>query len=584
MREKWIVQTKKGDFNGVAGELGVSPLVVRCMMNRGMTDRDEMRRYLYGTLEDLHDPFLMKDMQVAVALVKEAKEKRRKIAIASDFDCDGIFSGYILWKGLTRLGFDCRIYTPDRVLEGYGLNERIVDEAAAEERELLITCDNGIAAGAEIDYARQKGMTVIVTDHHEVQEQMPEADAVLDPKRQDETYPFGGLCGGGVAFKFICALYDTFAVPDQEKWSLLEYTAIATVADVMELVDENRILVKYGLQALQKSENTGLRALLEVQGLVGKKLNAGHIGFILGPCFNAAGRIATVADSFSLLMEADWEEALAKAEKLKKINENRKSMTEQGAEEAFAQLEAQPLADILILLLPDTHESLVGIIAGRVKERTGHPAIVFTRTEDGLVKGSGRSIEGYHMFQELMKCKDLMVRFGGHKMAAGMTLREEDLQELMRRLNEESRLTEEDFRPVVYIDAPMPVGYATEKLLTEFERMEPFGVGNPKPVFAEQHFRVLRGRRLGKEKNVLKLFVENDAGSRCDAMLFSQMEEFEAFVRDNWGERELARMYEGRENDIDVAFTYFPTLNEYQGVRTIQIQVVGFCHVERRGQ
>lgn len=584
MREKWIVQTRKGDFDGLSRELGVSPLVVRCMMNRGLTDREKMSQYLYGTLEDLHDPFLMKDMKEAVALVKEANEKNQKIAIASDFDCDGIFSGYILWKGLTRLGFDCRIFTPDRVLEGYGLNERIVDEAAAEERELLITCDNGIAAGAEIAYAREKGMTVIVTDHHEVQGQMPEADVVLDPKRQDETYPFSGLCGGGVAFKFICALYDTFDVPEQEKWSLLEYTAIATVADVMELVDENRILVKYGLQALQKSGNTGLRALLEVQGLAGKKLNAGHIGFILGPCFNAAGRIATVADSFSLLMEEDWEEALAKAEKLKKINEDRKTMTEQGAEEAFAQLEAQPLADILILLLPDTHESLVGIIAGRVKEKTGHPAIVFTRTEDGLVKGSGRSIEGYHMFQELMKCKDLMVRFGGHKMAAGMTLREEDLPELMRRLNEESQLTEEDFRPVVYIDAPMPVGYATEKLLTEFERMEPFGVGNPKPVFAEQHFRVLRGRRLGKENNVLKLFVENDAGSRCDAMLFSQMEEFEAFVRDSWGERELVRMYEGRENDIDVAFTYFPTLNEYQGVRTIQIQVAGFCHVERKGR
>ena len=584
MREKWIVQTRKGDFDGLSRELGVSPLVVRCMMNRGLTDREKMSQYLYGTLEDLHDPFLMKDMKEAVALVKEANEKNQKIAIASDFDCDGIFSGYILWKGLTRLGFDCRIFTPDRVLEGYGLNERIVDEAAAEERELLITCDNGIAAGAEIAYAREKGMTVIVTDHHEVQGQMPEADVVLDPKRQDETYPFSGLCGGGVAFKFICALYDTFDVPEQEKWSLLEYTAIATVADVMELVDENRILVKYGLQALQKSENTGLRALLEVQGLAGKKLNAGHIGFILGPCFNAAGRIATVADSFSLLKEEDWEEALVKAEKLKKINEDRKTMTEQGAEEAFAKLAEQPLADILILLLPDTHESLVGIIAGRVKERTGHPVIVFTRTEDGMVKGSGRSIEGYHMFQELMKCKDLMVRFGGHRMAAGMTLREEDLPELTRRLNEASGLVEDDFCPVVYIDAPMPVGYATERLLTEFERMEPFGVGNPKPVFAEQHFRILRGRRLGKEKNVLKLFVENDAGSRCDAMLFSQVEEFEAFVCDNWGERELARMYEGRENDIDVAFTYFPALNEYQGVRTIQIQVTGFCHVERRGQ
>ena len=385
-----------------------------------------------------------------------------------------------------------------------------------------------------------------------------------------------------MAFKLICALYDTLEVPEQEKWSLLEYTAIATVADVMELVGENRILVKYGLQALQKTGNTGLRALIEVQGLTGKKINAGHIGFILGPCFNAAGRIATVKESFSLLMEENPTEAFAKAEKLKQINEERKSMTEQGAREAFAMLADQPLSDVLVLFLPDTHESLVGIIAGRVKEKTGHPTIVFTRAEEGTVKGSGRSIEGYHMFQELMKCKDLMLRFGGHKMAAGMTLLEKDLPELSRRLNEQSQLTEEDFCPVVRIDAPMPIGYATERLLTEFERMEPFGVGNPKPVFAEQHFRIIRGRRLGREKNVLKLVVENDAGSRCDALLFGQAEEFEEFVRENWGDRELDRMYEGRENDIDAAFTYFPAVNEYNGVRTIQIQVTGFCHVERK--
>lgn len=584
MRERWIVETKKGDFNGLSRELGVSPLVVRCMINRGITEREEMRRYLYGTKDDLLDPFLMKDMDRAVVLMQEAGEKRAKIAIASDFDCDGIFSGYILWKGLTRLGFDCRIDTPDRVLEGYGLNERIVDEAVAEGRTLLITCDNGIAAMDEVAYAKEKGMTVIVTDHHEVQEQMPAADAVLDPKREDETYPFPGLCGGGVVFKLICALYDTWGVPQEEKWELLEYVGIATVADLMELKGENRILVKYGLQALKETKNTGLQALLEVQGLTGKKVNAGHIGFILGPCFNAAGRIATVQDSFSLLMEEEKGKALAKAEKLKSINEERKSMTEKGAKEAFSLLAGNPLDDIIVLLLPDTHESLVGIIAGRIKEKTGHPVIVFTRTGDGLIKGSGRSIENYHMFEELMKCKDLMTRFGGHRMAAGMTLPEKNLEELRRRLNEESGLSEEDFCPVIHIDAPMPIGYATEKLLEEFEWMEPFGVGNPRPVFAEQHFRILRGQRLGKEKNVLKLYVENEAGSRCDALLFSRIEEFETFVNELWGERELARMYEGRENLIDVAFTYFPAVNEFRGMRTIQIQITGFSHVERKGE
>ena len=333
MRERWVLETKKADFNGLSKKLNVSPLIVRCMVNRGITEPEEMHKYLYGTQDDLYDPFLMKDMTQAVDRIRQARKQKWKIAIASDFDCDGIFSGYILWKGLTALGFDCRIYTPDRVMEGYGLNQRIIDEAVAEQRQLLITCDNGIAANKEIAYAKEKGMTVIVTDHHEVQEQMPEADVVLDPKRKDETYPFSGLCGGGVAFKLICALYDTWEwekdqrLTGSEKWEFLEYAAIATVADVMELRDENRILVKYGLQALKKTKNKGLRALLEIQGLSDKKINAGHIGFILGPCFNAAGRIATVKESFSLLMEEDEKKALVKAEALKKINEERKSMT-----------------------------------------------------------------------------------------------------------------------------------------------------------------------------------------------------------------------------------------------------------------
>lgn len=589
MRERWILETKRADFEGLSRELAISPLVVRCMVNRGLTGREEMREYLYGTLEDLHDPFLMMDMKQAVGLIAQALEKKYKIAIASDFDCDGICSGYILWKGLTKLGFDCQIYTPDRALEGYGLNPRIIDEAAAGGRQLLITCDNGIAAIEEIAYARTRGMTVIVTDHHEVQERMPDADAVLDPKREDETYPFLGLCGGGVAFKLICALYDTLggqtddvAWTAEEKWDLLEYTAIATVADVMELRGENRILVKYGLQALEKTKNKGLQALLEVLDLAGKKINAGHIGFILGPCFNAAGRIATVEESFSLLMEEDEKRAHSRAERLKEINEERKAMTERGAKEAFALLKKDVLKDILVLLLPDTHESLVGIIAGRVKECTGHPVIVFTRTEDGQVKGSGRSIEGYHMFQALMACKDLLLRFGGHRMAAGMTMHEKDIPELSRRLNEQSPLKKEDFCPVIHIDAAMPIGYATEHLLAEFERMEPFGVGNPKPVFAERHFRILRGRRLGREKNVWKLYVENRKGSRLDALLFGQAEEFEAFILENWGGQELTRMCEGRENDIDVAFTYFPVLNEYNGIRSIQIQVTSFCRVTEK--
>lgn len=584
MREKWILETKQGDFNGLAEKLQVPPLLIKCMINRGIESEDEMRRFLYGTLEDLHNPLSMKDMDKAVQLVKRAKQQGTKFAIASDFDCDGIFSGYLLWKGFARIGIDSKIYTPDRVQEGYGLNERIIREAMEDDRTFLVTCDNGIAANAEVALAKEQGMTVLVTDHHEVQEELPPADAVLDIKQEGETYPFSGLCGCGVAYKFICALYDEYKIPKEEKEELLVYVAIATVADVMELLDENRIFVKYGLKLLSHTSHVGLRALLEVQGLAGKELNGGHIGFVLGPCFNAAGRIATVDKSFALLMETDYERALEKAEELKDINESRKKMTEEGAEQAYELVEQKFVQDgklpsVLILSLADIHESLVGIIAGRVKERYHHPVIVFTDTEDGLVKGSGRSIEAYHMFQQLLCCKDLLLRFGGHKMAAGMTLKKEDLPELERRLNETAELTDEDFCPVVRIDAAMPIGFVTEHLVDEFARLEPFGVANPKPVFAEQHFRIVYGRRLGKEGNVLKLKVQNEKGSRMDAVLFREVDAFEAFVCEQWGERELNRMYEGRENELDIAFTYYPLINEYNGMKTVQIQIISYCYI-----
>ncbi len=582
MKEKWIVETKKGDFSGIANELGVSPLLVRCMINRGLETPQEMKRFLQGTLEDLHNPWQMKGMKEAVALLKIAKEDRTKIAIASDFDCDGIFSGFLLWKGFEEVGFDSKIYTPDRVQEGYGLNERIIEEAVAEGRTVLVTCDNGIAANEQVDYAKEKGMTVIVTDHHEVQETLPHADAIVDPKQEGETYPFTGLCGAGVAFKLITALYQEMGVKSGKENELLEYAAIATVADVMELRDENRILVKYGLEALAKTKNVGLQSLIEVQGLQDKTITAGHIGFVLGPCFNAAGRIATVEQSFDLLRETDKEAAGIKAQRLKELNESRKAMTEEGTKKAFAILEEKELDSVLIVLLPDTHESLVGIIAGRVKEHYHHPVIVFTRTEEGMIKGSGRSIETYHMFDELMKCKDLLIRFGGHKMAAGMTLKEEDLPKLKERLNANATLTQEDFRPVIRIDAPMPVGYVTERLVEELGKMEPFGVGNQKPVFAEQHFRILKGQRLGKEKNVLKLQVQNEQGNKIEAMYFGHVEAFEEFVTETFGDLELSRMYQGKENKLDIAFTYYPMVNEFRGFKTMQIQILGFCRVERR--
>ncbi len=591
MREKWILETKRADFDDLAGKLGISPLAVRCMVNRGVMKPEKMRLYLNGTREDLPEPYRMKGMERAVELIARAKERGERIAIASDFDCDGIFSAYILWKGFGRLGMDSRIYTPDRVKEGYGLNERIVREACADGRSLLVTCDNGIAAKDEVKLARQMGLTVLVTDHHEVQGELPEADGILDPKQEGETYPYKNLCGCGVAFKLLCALYDRWEIPEEEKWDLLEYVAIATVADVMELMGENRILVKEGLAALKHTKNTGLRALLTVMGLGGEdapktEIRASKIGFVIGPCFNAPGRISTVAESFGLLMEEDWERALERAEELKSINEERKAMTEEGAKKAFALIDSRAereggLPSVLLTVLPDTHESLAGIIAGRVKERYHHPAIIFTETEGGMLKGSGRSIESYDMFQELFQCSELFVRFGGHKMAAGLTLPAENIDELSRRLNEQATLTEDDFCPEVRIDAAMPIGFATERLVEELNRLEPFGTGNPKPVFAEQHFKIRRARRLGKEGNILKFRVENDRNSQIDALLFWEADRFDEFVREIWGERELSRMYEGRENNLDVAFTYYPMVDEYQGMKNIQIQILNYCHVPR---
>ncbi|MBO5488323.1 MAG: single-stranded-DNA-specific exonuclease RecJ, partial [Eubacterium sp.] len=562
MKEQWILQSKSAGHREIAKELGISPLVVMCMMNRDIKTVDEMKRYMKATTHELYDPFLMKNMSRAVRLILQGKERGERIAIASDFDCDGIFSGYVLKKGFERLGIDSKIYTPDRVAEGYGLNERIVDEAVQDGYRILVTCDNGIAANEAVAYAKEQGMTVIVTDHHEPQEELPVADTILDPKQDGETYPFHGLCGCGVAFKLICALYEKAEIEADAIREFLEYVAIATVADVMELRDENRILVKYGLKALQNTRNIGLRQLIEAQGMVDKEIRVGHIGFTIGPCFNAAGRISNVEKSFDLLFEENVSQAKERAIELKEINDQRKSMTEKGATEAMCLVQEWEqkgeLPKVFVIFLPDVHESLAGIIAGRVKESYHHPTIVFTRTEEGLVKGSGRSIEAYHMFDELMKCKDLMVHFGGHKMAAGMTLLEENLSELMSRLNEQCALEEKDFCKVIKIDAAMPIGYISPRLIEQFEIMEPFGNGNPGLLFAEQHFRILRGRRLGKEKNVLKLQVQNEKGAVCDAMLFRGVDEFEEFILREWGETELARMYDGRENDLDVAFTYVP--------------------------
>ena len=566
-----MVQTKRADFNGLAKELGVSPVSVRIMRNRGMETKEAMERYLYGTLDGLYDGGRMKNMGEAVAvLIKKLREEKR-IRIIGDYDIDGVCASYLLLTGLRRAERELGKRTgpagstridyeiPDRVRDGYGINEAIIRQAAADGVDTLVTCDNGIAAAKEISLAKEFGMTVVVTDHHEVpveeeRQVLPPADVVVDPKQEGEKYPFRDICGAVVAYKLVEKLYEASGVPREEWRELLEFAAIATVGDVMRLQDENRILVKYGLKQMACTRNLGLRKLVEKTGLDITDLSAYHIGFVIGPCLNAGGRLQTAKAALRLFLSEDEAEAEHLAEELKELNDIRKDMTKKGEDEAIAQVETQYMEDkVLVVFLPDCHESLAGIIAGRVREHFHKPSIVLTRSGD-MVKGSGRSIEPYHMFRELTKVRELLPKFGGHPMAAGLSIKEEDVPEFRRRLNENAVLTEEDFIPRVWIDVPMPLEYVTEGLVEELKRLEPFGQGNEKPLFAQKGLMIRSLRVLGKNRNVVKLGLVTDTGLSMDGLLFGDGDAVQ---------RELA----GKDR-IDIV--YYPDVNEYNGNRTLQ--------------
>lgn len=592
MRERWRVYGKKADFNRIAQTFHISPVTARIIRNRDVDGEDAIRRYLYGTVEDLYDPLLMKDMGKAADLVEEAVRNGVKIAISSDFDVDGIFSGMILLEGILRIGGEASVYTPDRVKEGYGLNDRIVEEAHSEGYGMILTCDNGIAAAEPILRAKELGMTVVVTDHHEVpytleesgerRYHLPAADAVVDHKQEDCPYPFKKLCGAGVTYKLIQILYERFGVEREELYRLLEYAAIATVADVMDLEGENRIIVREGLRRLGETRNLGLQALMEVNGMDPKHLTAYHIGFIIGPCFNAAGRLETVKMAFDLLKAKTREEAAARAETLKELNDSRKNMTQKGVEQAVEVIEQSPWKQdkILLVRLHGCHESLVGIIAGRIREKYYKPVFVFTDAEEGI-KGSGRSIEGYHMFDGLMQCQDLLERFGGHAMAAGLSLKEENLEPLRKRLNDACTLTQEELTPLVQIDVPMPLSYITEELIEEFKLLEPFGKGNTKPIFAQQHFQIAKGSIIGKNKNVMKFQVIGQDNTAMEALYFGDLDDLIQLIKTEYGEEQFERMMEGRRNDVDLAFTYYPSVNEFRGRRSLQIVIQNYCRIRR---
>ena len=572
--EKWFVAMKKADFNGIAEKYQISPIIARLMRNRDVVGDDAIDFYLNGTVEDLYDGLLMKDMDRAVDILKEKIEEGKKIRVIGDYDIDGVNATYILQQGLAGLGADVDTDIPDRIKDGYGLNQMLIDRALEDDVDTIITCDNGIAAMNEIAYGKENGMTIVVTDHHEVpyleengekKYLLPPADAVVDPHRADCEYPFKGLCGAAVAYKLVEVLYRVSGKSEQEvehlQESLMENVAIATIGDVMDLVGENRVFLKKGLELLKTTKNEGLHALMQCTGVDTANLNTYHIGFVIGPCINAGGRLDTAKRALELLNASNRREAVTLAADLKELNDSRKEMTEEGVEEAVRQIESSSWKDdqVLVVYLPECHESIAGIIAGRIKERYYRPTFVLTKGETG-VKGSGRSIEAYDMFAEMSRCRELFTKFGGHKLAAGLSLEEENVEVFRKRINELADLTEEDLQMKVSIDMRLPFPYINEELIHELKILEPFGKGNGKPLFAESKLRVIQPRIFGKNRNVLKCRLEDQQGNQMEAVYFGEVEDC------------LRQM----EKKQIMSFTYYPSINEYMGRRTIQLTIVNY--------
>lgn len=595
---KWMVAAKKADFDQIAKKYSISPVMARLLRNRDLENDEEIRKYLYGTKEDLYDPLLLKDMEKAAGIIKAKIQQKKAIRVIGDYDVDGICSSYILLKGLRALGGNVDVVIPHRMKDGYGLNEHLIEDAFTAGIDTVLTCDNGIAAAPQIRMAKEKGMTVVVTDHHEVPFEekdgqrtylLPPADAVVDPKQPGCGYPFKQICGAVVAGKLIQVLLgngEEGSGAGKAAWreelldELYTFEALATVCDVMELRDENRIIVKEGLKLMASTTNLGLKALLMVNGIEEKALTPYHAGFVIGPCMNASGRLDTAERALCLFDCKEWKEAVMIAGDLKSLNDSRKLMTEQGVEEAIKQVEENGLGRerVLVIYLPDCHESLAGIIAGRIREKYGKPVFVLTKGEEG-VKGSGRSIENYSMYEEMTACKELFTKYGGHKMAAGLSLPDEASVEVFRTmLNENCRLTEEDFQEVVHIDVAMPLAYADKSFIRELSLLEPFGVGNGKPVFARKNISLLSGRKLGKNRNVGKYQIAEE-GSRYEMIYFGDLDAFDEFLGGRFGRNRTDMLYGSglREGDMAISMAYYPDLNYYAGRESVQIVMQDYC-------
>ena len=584
--ERWVLLRKGADFEAIGKKYQISPRLACLIRNRDVIGEEAVDRYLNGTISDLYDGMLMKDMDKAIDILKEKILEDKKIRVIGDYDIDGVNATYILLEGLERLGADVDSDIPDRISDGYGLNRHLVERAYEAGVDTLITCDNGIAAADEIAYGKEMGMTVIVTDHHEVpfdehdgekRYRIPPADAVIDPKQPDCLYPFKGLCGAAVAYKLMEALWESMGKDSADLDDLIENVAIATIGDVMDLEDENRIFVKEGLQMLRRTKNPGLKALIECTGIDKNSLNSYHIGFVLGPCINASGRLDTAKRALELLRAGTQKEADILAGDLKALNDSRKDMTEEAVKQAEEQVETTTISKdkVLVVYLPDCHESLAGIVAGRIRENYYKPVFVLTDTEEG-VKGSGRSIDGYHMYEELNKCKELLTKFGGHRLAAGLSLPKENVGKFREMLNKKCTLTEEEMKEKVTIDMEMPFGCVTEGLVKELELLEPFGKGNTKPVFAARDVTLLGARILGKNRNVLKLQVQDVNGCRIEAMLFHHADDFLGKLEEQYGKTEVEALLKGRGRQIRISMTYYPDINEYMGKKTPQIVVTHY--------
>lgn len=585
-REKWYVAAKKADFKGISEKFGIDQVTARLIRNRDVVGDEAIGEYLNGGLEHLHSPELLKGCPDAAKLLENKIREKKKIRIIGDYDIDGVNATYILYKGILACGGIVDYEIPDRMKDGYGLNIYLIQLAVQENIDTILTCDNGIAAIDEIEYAKEHGLTVIVTDHHEPrfedQEEgrkyiLPNADVVVNPKQPDCTYPYKKLCGAAVAWKVICQLYQAFRLSEEASREFLVFAAFATVGDVMDLDGENRIIVKEGLKRLPDTDNKGLRALVQVNGLDIQMITSYHIGFVLGPCINASGRLDTARLSMRLLLAENQREAGDLALQLKELNDERKVLTQEAVEDACAMIERGDFEGdrVLVVYLPTCHESIAGIVAGRLRERYYKPTFVVTDTNEGA-KGSGRSIERYSMFEEMVKCKDVFTKFGGHPMAAGFSLERGRISEMRQRLNENCTLTEDDLMEKVSIDVPMPIDYITESLIQELSLLEPFGKGNEKPLFAEKGLSLLGARILGKSGNVVKLQVMNRAGRMMEAMYFGEPDYLKDYLQEKYGERKVQELFWGRGTQMELDMTYYPSVNEYMGRKTLQIVVKGF--------